>query len=205
MRRFLAIITITVGLIYLSLQFGQQMEQYYENKAEQPPLWVILLSSAAKGNLGNGNYAGVPNRLDLSRLIPGDIILAGNEGGAYGKFTHAGLFIGENQAVDMYLSTGVYLTSVETYHEYDWAAILRVNATSGQRSAVINYVNTQLGSPFFILTPKQENGLWYCTKLIWYAYFKQGINLDPFQSYWITPDAFFYSPNTQLIDYATAG
>jgi len=204
LRRVLTFL-IVIGVLFFSLsRLALQIENRYRAEAKHPPLWVQLLASAGRGNIGTGKFGGVPNNLDLSLLQPGDILLGGDSGGSYGRFTHAGLYIGNNKVVDMYISTGVYTTDAEAYHKYDWAAILRVKAEPGQKKAVVNYVSREVGSPFFILTPKLENGLWYCTKLIWYAYLQQGINLDPFNGYWIIPDAFWYSPYTQVIDYSRA-
>lgn len=203
-RNPVLIVAVGVLIFYPFLRVMIYIESLYQKEAKHPPLWVQLLASAGRGNLGTGKFGGTPNQLDLTLLQPGDILLGGNAGGSYGHFTHAGLYIGDNKVVDMYISTGVYITEAETYHQYDWAAILRVKANPEKKRAVISYVNNQVGSPFFILTPKSENGLWYCTKLIWCAYLKQGINLDAFNSYWIIPDAFWYSPHTQVVAYSRA-
>lgn len=205
MRRFLIKLIIIAVIILTPLKLAQQLEKRFLDASRRPPLWVVLLSSIGKGNIGTGSFGKTPNRLDLSLLQPGDILLGGNKGGSYGKYTHAGLFIGNNQVIEMYISTGVYLTEAETYHRYTWAAILRVKATPRQKMAAVNYAKSQLGTPFFILTPKNDNGLWYCSKLIWYAYLKQGINLEPFKSFWITPDDFLYSEKAQIIAYSSAG
>ncbi|MDH7578985.1 MAG: YiiX/YebB-like N1pC/P60 family cysteine hydrolase [Bacillota bacterium] len=204
MRRLLAFLILTGVVLFSFSRAMLQIEKIYQREAKYPPLWAQLLASAGRGNFGTGKYGGVPNSLNLSLLQPGDILLGGNSGGSYGCFTHAGLYIGNNKVVDMYISTGVYITEAETYHQYDWAAILRVKAEPSQKKAVVSYVSKEVGSPFFILTPKAENGLWYCTKLIWYAYLQQGVDLDFFKSYWVIPDAFWYSTNTQVIAYSRA-
>ncbi len=190
---------IAVGL-FIFLQSAQLIEKNYNQKGKQPPTWVQLLSSASKGNFGTGNYCGRPNNLDLSLLEPGDILLGGNPGGSYGHYTHAGIYIGSSQVVTMYTTTGIYLEQPEAYRRYNWAAILRVKASPQQKKEAVAYCRSQIGAPFFILSPKTEDGLWYCSKLIWHAYLKQGIDLDPLKSYWVLPDAFVYSPYVKEID-----
>jgi uncharacterized protein YycO len=112
------------------------------------------------------------------------------------------MYIGNNQVVTMYTSTGVYLESPSAYHRYHWAAVGRVKASPQQKEEAVSYCRSQVGSPFHILSPKTEDGLWYCSKLIWIAYLKQGIDLDPFASYWVLPDAFAYSPHLQILEKA---
>lgn len=200
MPRWSKALLVITAVFLLFVQCAVLVKEQYEQEQKYPPTWALLVSNAIQGNLGNGTFSDTPNNLDLELLEPGDILLGGNPGGSYGHYTHAGLYIGNNQVVTMYTSTGVYLEPPEAYHRYHWAAILRVKANQKQKEGAIKYCSSQVGAPFFILTPKTENGLWYCSKLIWIAYRKQGIDLDPFNSYWVLPDAFIYSPYVQIID-----
>ena len=193
---------ILIVALFLSLQFTQLIEDHYYNKDEYPPTWVQVLSGAGKGHFGTGQYSSTPNNLDLSILEPGDILLGGNPGGSYGHYTHAGIYIGNDQVVTMYTSTGVYLEPPSAYHRYHWAAIGRVKASPQQKEKAVSYCRSQIGSPFHILSPQTEDGLWYCSKLIWFAFYKQGIDLDPLDSYWVLPDAFAYSPHLQILEKA---
>lgn len=193
------IITIIIIIIVISLYLAQRIENYYQTRDKYPPLLIQLLASAGRGDFGTGQFSGTPNQLDLSQLQPGDILLGGNPGGSYGHYTHAGLYIGNNQVVTMYTASGVYLEKPTAYHRYQWAAIVRVKASPSQKRAAVSYCRSQVDSPFFILTPKTDNGLWYCSKLIWLAYLKEGIDLDPFNFFWVIPDAFIYSQKAKLI------
>ena len=194
------IIILLSGLIFFSLKIAQIKEARYQAKGEYPPLMVLALAAAGRGELGSGKFGGKPNHLDLSLLQPGDILLGGNPGSSYGFFTHAGLYVGNNRVVDMYISTGVYLAEAKTYqHYYNRAAILRVKARPGQKKAAVDYALTQIDKPFFILASKKEDGLWYCTKLLWRAYLAQGIDLDTLKGYWVLPDSFWFSPRVQVI------
>lgn len=197
--RRIKIVLIAAVVLFLSLQFAQLAEKRYQDNGEYPPTWVQLLSNARKGNFGVGNFSGTPNNLDLSVLEPGDIILGGNPGASYGHYSHAGMYVGNNQVVTMYTTTGVYLEQPAAYHRYQWAAVARVTAEAQQKKEAVSYCRSQVGAPFFILTSKAEDGLWYCSKLIWFAYWKQGLDLDPFNSYWVIPDAFVHSPHIQVI------
>jgi uncharacterized protein YycO len=192
-----------LALIIAGLKLAGRAEQRYLQSLQKPTALVQVLAAAGRGEFGIGNYSNVPNALDLSDLQPGDIILGGNPGGSYGRYTHSGFYIGDGQIVDMYTSSGVYVTSVETYHRYTWAAVLRVQASPEARAAAVDYVKQQVGAPFFILSPKTDDSLWYCSKLVWYAYRLQGIDLDSFNnSYWVVPDAFLSSPKTTLVSFA---
>lgn len=203
LRRMAIIATIIIFLSsfsFLAFQTALKKEAYYRAKGKCPPFIVLALAAAGRGELGSGKFGGKPNNLDLSLLQPGDILLGGNPGSSYGLFTHAGLYVGNSQVVDMYISTGVYLTEAKNYQRYyNWAAILRVKASPDQKRAAVDYALTQVGKPFFILAPKKENGLWYCSKLIWQAYLTQGIDLDALNSYWVLPDSFWFSPQVQVL------
>lgn len=202
MRRLL-ILMAALALMIAGLNLARVVEYRDRLSLNQPNAWVQVLAAASRGDFGIGDYDNVPNNLNLSDLQPGDIILGGNPGGSYGRYTHAGFYIGNSQVVDMYTSSGVYVTDVETYRRYTWAAVLRVKASPDVKSAAIDYVKQQVGAPFFILTPKSDHSLWYCSKLAWYAYYRRGLDLDAFHnSYWVVPDAFLSSPYTTLVSYA---
>jgi len=168
-------------------------------RGETPSFLFNALAAASRGEIGGGEFQGSLNKLDLSLLEPGDILLGGNHGSSYGVFTHAGLYAGNNQVVDMGTSSGVYLAGSQDYYSYDWAAILRVKASPGHKKAAVDYALSQIGKPFFILAPRKEDGLWYCTKLISYSYSRQGINLESSKGYWILPDSLLKSPLIDVI------
>jgi uncharacterized protein YycO len=192
-----------LALIGAGLKLAGRIELQDLQSLRQPSVLVQVLAAAGRGEFGIGDYDNIPNNLDLSDLQPGDILLAGNPGGSYGRFTHAGFYIGDGQVIDMYTSDGVYVTGVEIYHSYTWAAILRVKTSPEIRAAAVNFAKQQVGAPFFILAPKYDDGLWYCSKLAWYAYYQSGVDLDPLHnSYWILPDDLLLSPKTSLVAFA---
>jgi len=201
-KRLLILIAV-LTLIMAGLKLAGRVEYRDRLSRIQPNAYIQVLAAASRGEFGIGDYDNIPNNLDLSDLQPGDIILGGNPGGSYGRYTHAGFYIGDGQIVDMYTSSGVYVTDVDTYHRYVWAAVLRVKASPEVRAAAVDYVKRQVGAPFFILTPKSDHRLWYCSKLAWYAYYQYGINLDAFHnSYWVVPDALLSSPYATIVSFA---
>jgi uncharacterized protein YycO len=206
LKRSLLLFSATMlflALIFAGLKLAGKVELQDLESLNQPTVLVQVLAAAGRGEFGIGDYDNIPNSLDLSDLQPGDIILGGNPGGSYGRYDHAGFYIGNDQVVDMYTSDGVYVTCVDVYRNYTWAAVLRVKASPEIRAAAVAYVKRQVGAPFFILAPKSDDGLWYCSKLVWYAYYRSGIDLDAFHnSYWVVPDAILLSPKTTLVSFA---
>jgi uncharacterized protein YycO len=200
---FFSAILLFLALLFAGLRLAGKVELRDLQSLRQPTALVQVLAAAGRGEFGIGDYDNVPNNLDISNLQAGDIILGGNPGGSYGRYTHAGFYIGDDQVMDMYTSDGVYVASIEAYRDYTWVAVLRVNTSPEIRAAATNYVKQQVGTPFFILAPKTDDGLWYCSKLVWYAYYRYGIDLDAFHnSYWIVPDAILHSPKTTLISFS---
>jgi len=203
MRRLTA---AAIVLLFLFLAFAFREAQKKQALAvahgETPSFLFDALAAASRGEIGSGEFRGNLNKLDLSLLEPGDILMGGNHGSSYGVFTHAGLYAGNNQVVDMGTSSGVYLAKDQDYYSYDWAAILRVKTGSEQKKAAVDYALSQIGKPFFILAPRKEDGLWYCTKLISYSYSRQGINLESSKGYWILPDSLPTSPLIDVICYS---
>lgn len=153
-----------------------------------------------QGNIGTGYFTGCGNQLDFDRLHPGDILLGGKPGGAYGHFTHAGLYLGDNQVLEGYVDCGISRQPVNHYHHYDWACILRVQLPEEDRQQALDYALQQEFKPFYPAAFKPGERLWNCTKLIWAAYQRQGVDLDSNDDLWITPDAIYHSAHVQVID-----
>lgn len=149
--------------------------------------------------VGAGQASGAGNKLSLVNLLPGDIILGGNEGATYGRYTHAALYIGGGQAVQGWLTTGISLIDAGDFLSYDRACILRVRASDEMRRRAMDYALEQRGDFFHPLAFNSGERIWNCTKIIWKAYEKQGVNLDPAQDIWVTPDNMYRSPMVKVI------
>lgn len=48
---------------------------------------------------------------------------------AYGRFSHAGIYIGENKVLEGYVDYGLSVQELSTYLTYSEVCLLRVNAS----------------------------------------------------------------------------
>lgn len=157
------------------------------------------IKALAQGYFGSGIPSGRGNELDLSDIQPGDILLGGYDGATYGKFTHAAIYEGEGIAWQGWLSSGVSQVSIERFRYYDRACILRVNTDSENRRQAVEMVAGWDGQLFFPLAFKPGDRVWNCTKIIWEAYRRLGVDLDSGDDLWITPDNMYRSPRVSVI------
>lgn len=157
------------------------------------------MANLMRGWIGPGIPTGRGNSLSLYLLEPGDIILGGNQGSTYGYYTHAALYQGEGRAWEGWLSTGIREMKVARFLNYDWACILRVKTDSAVRNQAVSYVAEHRGGLFFPLAFKSGERIWNCTKIIWKAYQRQGVDLDAGQDLWVTPDNLYHSPLVEII------
>lgn len=87
---------------------------------------------------------------------------------------------------------------------------LRVNNTSEmQRNKAVNFCISQLGKPYFVYpgaTASANNSSWYCSELVWAAYYNQNIfigsNME-LEGTFLTPNAIYTSSNTSVISTST--
>ena len=160
---------------------------------------VTFVQGFLKGHPPTGVYTGRRNRLDFSRLEPGDILLAGKPQAAYGHFTHAGLYLGQGDVLEGYVDCGLSRQPVTHYHSYDWACILRVELPPLERARVLEFATAQEFKPFYPAAFKPGQRYWNCTKIIWTAYQQVGLDLDPNVDLWVSPDALYFSPWVHVI------
>lgn len=159
----------------------------------------VLAANVLQGNVGTGMWNGVQNPLDFSQLEPGDIILGHNPGCTWGYYTHATLYLGNGQVMETLLTTGAATASVEHYHDYTGAAILRVNLPKDVKERAVQAALSLRGRPFLLLAPRQTSDWFYCTKAVWWAYKQAGYDLDPDGSFWVVPDQFPKSPFVTVV------
>lgn len=157
------------------------------------------IENLLQGKNSTGVYTGRMNRLDFSLIQPGDILLAGNPESCYGHFTHAGIYLGDGWVLEGYVDCGVSRQRIEHYHSYEWACILRVKLPPEKRAAALEYALSQEYKTFYPAAFKNGERYWNCTKLIWEAYRRQGVDLDSFDDLWIVPDYIYFSPQVELI------
>ncbi len=159
------------------------------------------LDNLSYGRIGYGSEASsVGNDISFQSLEIGDIILGGYPGCAYGRFSHAAIYVGKGKVIEGYLDTGITLNSVAHFREYSQAAILRVEAPQEVKLAAAQYAWQNENGMFFPLAFKPGERIWNCTKIIWKAYMIQGVDLDSVGDIWVAPDSFYASPWVNIIE-----
>src|SRR5579875_2279198 len=132
-----------------------------------------------KGHL-NGEYQGHPNNATFERLKPGDILLCHNQGGGYGYWTHAVLYIGGGRVVDSDdFAEGTKFNSVQKYRQYDELLAARVDITNDVRRKIVQNAKKEVGKPYDPFSGLSDRHSEYCSKLIWKVFDNQGIRLCP--------------------------
>ncbi|NPV92219.1 MAG: hypothetical protein HPY50_15740 [Firmicutes bacterium] len=161
----------------------------------------MYVRNLLQGKSSTGVFSGRANDLDFSLAEPGDILLAGDQDGCYGHFTHAGIYLGQGMVLEGYVDCGVSRQRQEHYRYYDWACIVRVKIPREQRQAALEYALQQEYKTFYPIAFKDGERYWNCTKVIWAAYLRQGVDLDSMQDIWVTPDSIYRS---RMIDVLTS-
>lgn len=158
-------------------------------------LWRFMFARLDEGAFGVGHWDGSRNEFDFSQLEPGDIVLGGNTGSSWGHWTHAALYLGDGEVMETFLQTGVAPEPVTRYNVYySHASALRVNLPPAVKAEAVARARALQGKPFYLLAPRGSRSLFYCTKVVWYAYKEAGVDLDPDGAYWVVPDSITRSP-----------
>ena len=153
-----------------------------------------------QGKVGSGYGESTFVVLEPEQLQVGDILLGGYPNCAYGKYSHAGLYMGKGMVVESFYDLGVCIQNVSHYQDYSYVLILRVKAPEESRQKAVSYALKQEGKLFYPLAFKKGDRYWNCTKLIWKAYKQAGIDLDPIDDLWMAPDGFLQSPAVNILD-----
>jgi len=164
-------------------------------------LWSLMWGRLVnEGAFGVGVWDGEFNEFDFSQLEPGDIVLGGNTGSSWGHWTHAAIYIGDGMVMDNFLRTGVAPRPVTAYNEYySHASALRVKLPPEVKAAAVEHAKSLVGNPFHLLAPRDSDALFYCTKIVWWAYLQEGYDLDPDGAFWVVPDRITQSPLVEPI------
>jgi len=157
------------------------------------------LKNARKGHIGYGFNSYYGNDISFAGLEPGDLILGGYPGCAYGRFSHAGIYIGEGKVIESFGDLGVNIQPISHYREYSEVCLLQVKAHPSVKKKVIDYVKSYEGAIFYPLAFKNGDRYWNCTKIMWKAYLTQGINFDPGNDFWVAPDLLYKSDWVEII------
>lgn len=142
----------------------------------------------------NGRFSGIPAAVDFKTAEPGDIVLYHNPYGAYGYWTHAVLYVGQNQVVASNdFAQGTILQDVKCYRNYDEALLLRPKVARKLRQEAVLVARSKIGTPYDPLGSLQDIHSAYCSKLIWQSYEGVGVRLCA-ESSWVLPDQLATSP-----------
>ena len=177
---------------------------YSDNRqvfANQDSSMYTYINNLRYGNIGYGSESSSQgNNISFDELEIGDIIVGGYPGCAYGRFSHAAIYIGNGQVIEGYLDTGISIHSVEHFWDYSQIALLRVEAADEVKLAATEYAKQNEGDMFFSLAFKEGDRIWDCTKIIWQAYIEQGLDLDSVGDIWVAPDSFYNSSKVTIIE-----
>lgn len=177
---------------------------YSDNRqvfANQDSSMYTYINNLRYGNIGYGSESSSQgNNISFDELEIGDIIVGGYPGCAYGRFSHAAIYIGNGQVIEGYLDTGISIHSIEHFWDYSQIALLRVEAADEVKIAATEYAKQNEGDMFFSLAFKEGDRIWNCTKIIWQAYMEQGLDLDSVGDIWVAPDSFYNSSKVTIIE-----
>ena len=146
--------------------------------------------SLSQGEIGSGFGEAEPHYIPFEQLEPGDIILGGWPNCAYGKYSHAGLYLGNDEVLEAYVDYGVCIQPLEHYVEYTDLCLIRVEASPAIKKRATIAARTYAGKLFYPLAFKNGERYWNCSKIIWKAYADQDIDLDINHDLWIAPESF---------------
>ncbi len=159
----------------------------------------IYLKSALSGNIGYGNPQKAHNSISFAGLEPGDIILGAYPDCAYGYYSHAALYIGAGEIIEGYADLGITVRSIEHFREYPKICLLRVEADQAVKLAAVDYARLQVNELFYPVAFKSGERAWNCSKIMWKAYQRQGLDFDNTRDLWVPPDVFYNSPHVTVI------
>jgi uncharacterized protein YycO len=153
-------------------------------------LWRLMFTRLRQeGAFGVGVWDGNANVFDFGQLEPGDIVLGGNTGSSWGDWTHAALYLGNGEVMETFLQTGATPEPVSRYNNYySHAGALRVKLPKAVKEQAVAEARRLVGKPFYLLAPRNSTSLFYCSKVVWYAYKRAGVDIEPDHAYWIIPD-----------------
>ncbi len=101
-----------------------------------------------------------------------------------------------------------YYSLQEARASVDKAVVLRLyQADSNVIDKAVQYAIEQIGKPYNMTELKYDSSSFYCSQLVWQAYFQAGVNLDSNDSAYndygiVLPSDIFLSPYLYLVKYS---
>lgn len=127
------------------------------------------------------------NGIARADLRPGDVLLCRTAGTCYGTYSHAGVVVGQGQALGADILAGLFLEPVDWLSDYDEITVLRPGTPEqGERAAAA--ARALVGRPFALHAHPQDPGQFSCGKAAVVAWRNAGVELGD-GSFWPSPDA----------------
>jgi hypothetical protein len=142
------------------------------------------------GEIGSGYGRIQAYYIPFEILEPGDILLGGWPNCAYGKYSHAGLYLGDGEVMEAYVDCGICIQPLKHFDEYARLCFLRVNVSPAIKKSVLNTAGSMLGKTFYPVAFKQDGRYFNCSSFIWKAYAEHGVDLDVNNDIWVAPASF---------------
>ncbi len=186
--KILRIYFFPVVLVILLLLIGADNIHLFTGSRQS--VIYTYANSFLKGEIGSGFGVYSSERVSFTGLEPGDIVMGGWSNCAYGRYSHAGLYVGNNQVLEGDVDYGLSVQALGDYMKFTQLCLLRIEASPEVKKKAVDYAMAHQGEMFYPVAFKQGERYWNCTKIIWEAYYIQGINLDEIDDLWIAPEKF---------------
>ncbi|MDD2621308.1 MAG: YiiX/YebB-like N1pC/P60 family cysteine hydrolase [Syntrophomonadaceae bacterium] len=196
LKNYGAIIIFPLLSLLLITMIAAANPQVFNN---QDAVMFTYFDHALKGHGGYVTSTGFGNRISFAGLEPGDILLGGYDECGYGRFSHAGIYIGNNQVIEGYADLGITKQSIDHYWNYSEICLLQVDAPNEIKIKAVEYAKKHQGKLFYPICFKSGEKYWNCTKIMWKAYADQGFELVEDNDFWISPDAFYKNSKLRII------
>jgi len=96
---------------------------------------------------------------------------------------HAAIYVGDNEFIE---AVPDFVRKVPLAEFYTWAENITYGyvstASPSQRQSAVDFAEDQLGKPYqpcpLQKDPSPDSDSWYCSELVWAAYYQAGIDID---------------------------
>jgi len=129
-----------------------------------------------------------PAAIDARLLEPGDIIIGHNPHGLYGYWSHATLYLGQDQVLMQDITFGITTADLGSLAYYDEILVKRPAAPAAMRAQAAQWARQLVGGVFNLSAHPRDLSQWTCAKSVWAAYREQGIEVADGR-FWMTPDS----------------
>ncbi len=137
-------------------------------------------------------YDGDGNDIDLSDIMPGDMIIIHDTGiiGIIvpGYWDHNTMYIGNGTMIEA-VAEGVVYSDVNIVKNASEALLLRVSASDDDKRRVIDFAKMQIGKPYntYWIDKHIYADSYYCSEICWAAYYDASdgaVNIDGDEPWW---------------------